>query len=140
LILAEYIDGWRHKRYQLGKVDCYQFVRGWIDICYPVNGMPRPIYRGATAAYQINRQYNFVDELIAAFDVVGLDLGDATMGDIVVGKLTDGLQSLHLVDDDNMLASVSPGLGLTRAPIAALQAVRGLSVYRVKGAKSICRQ
>jgi len=114
-LLDQYLNRWRHRRFEWGHADCVRFTAGWALLVTgrdPVAGS-EGLYGDPTAALRLMRQkVGTVDLIAATTAVLGLPLTvplTAALGDVVA------IQTVH-----------GPALGLCAGPKIAVLGREGL--------------
>lgn len=113
--LKEYIDNFKNLKFKWGEVDCYRFIRGYIDLKFPNNKLPILDYQGKTEAHQLNKKYNWFEEIEKTFKYEIVDsMNHLQDGDLLI--MRDGFQCIHIVSE-NQVWSIDIHFNLVGLPL-----------------------
>ena len=113
--LKQYIENFKKLKFKWGEVDCYRFIRGYIDLKFPNNKLPILDYQGKSEALLLNKKYNWFEEIEKTFKYEIIDcMNHLEDGDLLI--LKDGFQCIHIVSE-NQVWSIDIHFNLVGLPL-----------------------
>lgn len=108
--LHEYLAEWRGRRFEPGRADCAQFVRGWVFVRTRKDFGDGIDYATISAGLAALRRRGFADHIdLAARTLQEVPVAMAQLGDIAVIKTENG-QALAIIGGEHVYALGRDGL------------------------------